>query len=132
AGLNLPRACGVVKELDGVAISIDAREGRVGRRAPGRSWRMAGGFHLSLLPLGRAAKASLDGRASAPGRWRRPLRYLLNVAIVAATAALAGPRASHAAVPGAEEGKLNLAFVLLSEAKLPRGEAIERAFSTYA
>jgi hypothetical protein len=60
------------------------------------------------------------------------LRYLLNVAIVAATAALAGPCASHAAVPGAEEGKLNLAFVLLSEAKLPRGEAIERAFSTYA
>jgi len=42
------------------------------------------------------------------------------------------PRASRAEAPESKEGKLNLAFVLLSEAKLPRGDAIERAFPAYS
>ena len=51
-------------------------------------------------------------------------------ALVAAT--LLAPRVSQAAGPDAKEGKMNLAFVLLPEAKLPGREAIERAFPAYA
>jgi hypothetical protein len=40
--------------------------------------------------------------------------------------------AAPAAAPEAKAEKMNLAFVLLSQAKLPRGEAIERAFPAYA
>lgn len=46
--------------------------------------------------------------------------------------ALAGPRASRAEAAEGKHARKNLAFVLLSAAKLPKGEAIERAFRTYA
>jgi hypothetical protein len=42
------------------------------------------------------------------------------------------PQSSDAAAPGAKEEPMNLAFVLLPEATLPKGEAIERAFPAYA
>jgi hypothetical protein len=46
--------------------------------------------------------------------------------------AMLAVRSSSAAAPDAKDGKMNLAFVLLSEATLPKGEAIERAFPAYA
>jgi hypothetical protein len=55
---------------------------------------------------------------------------VLPAALVAA-ASLA-PRLSRAAALDAKDGKMNLAFVLLPEAKLPKGEAIQRAFASYA
>jgi hypothetical protein len=48
-----------------------------------------------------------------------------------ATLLLLAPRA-FAGAPEAKGKRMNLAFVLLSEAKLPKGEAIERAFASYA
>jgi hypothetical protein len=57
-------------------------------------------------------------------------RIVLPAALVAAT--LLAPRRTHAAVPDVKVARMNLAFVLLSEAKLPKGEAIQRAFAAYA
>ena len=60
-----------------------------------------------------------------------PTRLGLPAALIAVAVTLLAPRLSPAAVPDVME-KMNLAFVLLPEAKLPKGEAIVRAFATYA
>ncbi len=46
--------------------------------------------------------------------------------------ALLVPRASFADAPKAKAKIMNVAFVLLSEAKLPKGEDVERAFASFA
>ena len=53
-------------------------------------------------------------------------------ALVAVAATLLAPRLSAAPLPDALARRTNLAIVLLPEAKLPKGEAIERAFAAYA
>jgi hypothetical protein len=60
----------------------------------------------------------------------RATRIVFLGALVAAT--LLAPRPTHAAALDAKISKMNLAFVLLSDPKLPKGEAIERAFAAYA
>jgi hypothetical protein len=52
------------------------------------------------------------------------------VGLVALT--LLAPGATRAEAPKAKDTKVRLAIVLLPEAKLPKGEAIERAFGAYA
>jgi hypothetical protein len=61
-----------------------------------------------------------------------PTRLGVPAALIAVAVTLLAPRHSRAAVPGVMDAKMNLAFVLLPEAKLPKGEAIVRAFATYA
>jgi hypothetical protein len=56
------------------------------------------------------------------------------MAALAALAALAfvGLRPSRVEAAEGKQTRMNLAFVLLSDAKLPKGEAVERAFRGYA
>src|SRR4051812_28104085 len=75
------------------------------------------------------AASCLCRKLRAPMTW--PTRLGLPSALIAAVTLLA-PRHSRAAVPDVMVAKMNLAFVLLPEAKLPKGEAIVRAFATYA
>src|SRR4051794_2225204 len=56
----------------------------------------------------------------------RPAIALLTVALFAL------PPSRVEAAEAKQPRKMNLAFVLLSDAKLPRGEAVERAFRAYA
>ncbi len=62
------------------------------------------------------------------------LRAPGRIAALAALIVLAsiGPRPSRVEASEAKRTRMNLAFVLLSGAKLPKGEAIERAFRAYA
>jgi hypothetical protein len=56
---------------------------------------------------------------------------LARLTLGVAALALLAPRASRAEAPKPKE-TMNLAVVLLSDARLPKGEAIERAFAAYA
>ena len=60
--------------------------------------------------------------------WAR--RIVFSAALMAET--LLVTRLSHAASPEGKGGNVSLAFVLLAEAKLPKGDAVERAFPAYA